>query len=390
MIDKLINENCTGCESCALSCPQSCIRMVPDKEGFKQPEVDPKSCIKCKKCVKVCPVLNFQKYHQNLNNKKIAYAFKADNEEYRRICSSGGVFLTLANSFVEQGGVIYGAAFDKEFKLSHVAATTSEELVPLAGSKYLQSNINDAYKEIRIKLQHSESVLFFGTTCQVEGLRAYLGKDYNNLFCVDLICMGIPSPLVWDKYLEAFYDRKNIKRINFKDKSLGWHRFSFCLENKDGSIVSIPGFDNSYMECMFKGYSIRKSCFHCIYKCESKISDITIADCWGCEKYISEMDDNKGLSMIICHSGKSDYLIDILRQHGKLKSFDYVNVLKYNSNYNHSTTLKSGRSLFFGLLNFSPQIAFSLMGKNPNRTILRRVIAKIKVRSISAKLKCRG
>lgn len=379
MIDKLINENCTGCEACASSCPKSCIRMVPDREGFRQPEVDTKSCIECQKCVKVCPVLNFKKHHQNVNNKKDAYAFRTDNEEYRRICSSGGVFLTLANSFIKQGGVVYGAAFDKDFKLSHIAAITSEELVPLAGSKYLQSNINNIYKEIKMKLQHGKSVLFFGTTCQIEGLRAYLGKDYIGLFCVDLICMGIPSPLVWDKYLETFYDRRNIKRINFKDKSLGWHRFSFCVENEDGSKVSIPGFDNSYMECMFKGYSIRKSCLHCVFKCESKISDITIADCWGCENYISEMDDDRGLSMVICHSEKGEYLIDILNNNGKLKVFDYANVLKYNSNYNHSTTLKSGRSLFFGLLNFSPKVAFMLMGQNPNKTIFQRFVKKMKI-----------
>lgn len=382
MIDKLINDNCTGCEACATSCPRNSIHMVPDKEGFRQPEVEQESCIECQKCIKVCPVLNFQKHHQDVNDKKKSFAFKTDNEEYRRICSSGGVFLTLANSFVEQGGVVYGAAFDKEFKLRHVAAINSKELVSLAGSKYLQSSIDNTYKEIRIKLEHGDSVLFFGMTCQVEGLRAYLGKDYNRLFCVDLICMGIPSPLVWDKYLEAFYDRKNIEKINFKDKSLGWHRFSFYLENKDGSAVSIPGFDNGYMECMFKGYSIRKSCFHCIYKCENKISDITIADCWGCENYVSEMDDNKGLSMVICHSDKSDFLIDILRQHGKLKAFDYIKVLKYNPNYHNSTTLKRGRNLFFCLLGFSPKIAFALMGRNPNRTILRCAIEKFKVRSI--------
>ena len=378
MIDNIIKKDCTGCETCASVCPQNCIDMIYDQEGFKQPKVINEKCIKCKKCLDVCPVLNFESHHKTLEDKKIAYAFRTYNEEYRKLCSSGGVFLTLANSFIEQGGIVYGAAFNDEFKLNHVSAQTSEELIPLAGSKYLQSSINKIYEEIKNRLRCGKKILFFGMTCQVEGLHAYLGKEYNNLFCVDLICMGIPSPGVWEKYLTTYYEKEYIKRINFKDKKLGWHRFSFCLENKDGSVVSIQGFDNKYMECMFKGYSIRQSCFNCVYKCESKIADITIADCWGCENYISEMDDNKGLSMVICHSEKGEILVDILNSGGDLRMIEYSNVLKYNSNYNNSTTLKRGRRLFYLLLSISPRFAFFLMGQNPNKTILQRCKMKIK------------
>lgn len=378
MIDSVIQERCTGCEACASSCPKNCIEMKPDSEGFKQPVVDSSKCINCRKCLNICPVLNFKKNHKQIVDMKKAYAYRTKYEEYREICSSGGVFLALSNVFIQNGGIVYGAAFDKNFRLSHRSATTSEELVSLAGSKYLQSDINDTFKKIKENLNCNKKVLFFGMTCQIEGLHAFLGKSYDSLFCVDLICMGIPSPMVWDRYLKTYYGKKVIKKINFKDKHFGWHQFSFYLENEDGSSETIKGFDNVYMECMFKGYSIRNSCFNCIYKCENKIADLTIADCWGCENYVPELDDNRGLSMIIVHSQKGITLLEMLKDTGILKEFAYENVLKYNSNYNSSTIPKAGRKKFYKLLKFTPKIAFELMGQNPNKTYARKILDKFK------------
>ena len=358
-------------------CPTNCIEMKSDFEGFKQPFVDSDRCINCKQCLNLCPVLNFRENHEKINDLKQAYAYKTKYDDYRELCSSGGVFLALSNVFVRNGGIVYGAVFDEEFKLKHKSATTSEELLQMAGSKYLQSDINSVYIEIKEWLSCGKKVLFFGMTCQVEGLHAFLGGIYDNLFCVDLICMGIPSPMVWEKYLKVYYGKKTIKRINFKDKSLGWHRFSFYLENEDGSFESVPGFDNVYMECMFKGYSIRRSCFNCIYKCENKMADVTIADCWGCENYVSDLDDNKGLSMIIVHSEKGLALVEMLKNTGILREFPYENVLKYNSNYNSSTVLANGREKFYKLLNYIPRFAFELMGQNPNKSFIRRVLDKL-------------
>lgn len=377
MIDLVIKAKCTGCEACASSCPKKCIKMVPDREGFLQPIVDSESCVRCEKCLKICPVLNFYKNHATVSDRKQAVAFRAHSDEYRSVCSSGGVFLALANAFVEAGGIVFGAAFDEEFKLKHQEATDKETLYRLAGSKYLQSRIGDIYQKVKDNLTDGKKVLFVGMTCQVEGLMAYLGKDYPNLYCVDLICMGIPSPMVWEKYLNAYHHKERLRRVNFKDKKLGWHRFSVYIENQNGESISVPGFDHPYMQCMFKGYSIRPSCFQCTYKCESKIADITIADCWGCENYISELDDNRGLSMVIAHSEKSEYLLSILEKTGIVKAFEYENVLKYNSNYQCSTTQKDGRRLFYKLLKYSPKLAFIIMGQNPNKTLLQRIKVRV-------------
>ena len=378
MIDSIIKDRCTGCEGCASVCPTKCIDMVQNYEGFFMPQVNSNKCVNCKMCINICPVINYDKNHRNIVDKKTAYAFKSNNDEFRRICSSGAVFLSLATYFIEHDGIVYGASFDGSYNVIHKSATSTSEVIELAGSKYVQSRINDIYLEIKDKLEQEKKVIFFGTTCQVEGLRAYLGKNYSFLYCVDLICMGIPSPLAWDKYLDTYYKRSEIKKINFKDKSLGWHKFSFLLEKNNGTSISIPGFDNTYMQCMFKGYSIRKSCFDCCCKSESKIADITIADCWGCENYISELDDNKGLSMVICHSNKSDELIGILKEMGIVERFEYSNVLKYNSNYNNSTTTKKGRNIFYKLLYIYPVLAFGVMGKNPQNSFLRKVCSKIR------------
>ena len=377
MISEIIGIRCTGCEACSAVCPKNCIEMKENREGFYIPNVKESECINCECCVKSCPVLNFQENHKNVNDHKKAFAFKSDNETYRGICSSGGTFMELAKWFVDNNGVVYGAAFDEIYEVKHKRADNINDLISLAGSKYVQSKIDKTYINVKNDLSQGLQVLFVGLTCQIEGLKAFLKNDYDKLYCVDLICMGIPSPMVWRKYLETYFDIKEIKRINFKDKRLGWHKFSVAITKNDGEDISTPGFDDKYMECMFKGYSMRESCFSCVYKCENKISDLTIADCWGCENYIDGMDDNRGLSMIIVHSKKGEVMLDYIASSGELRPFEYNNVLMYNSNYYRCANKKNGRSLFYWLLKFNPKMAFSLMGKNPNKSLGMRIKGKI-------------
>lgn len=374
MIDNVIKEKCTGCEACANVCPQYCIVMKADAEGFLQPIVDYDMCISCQKCLNSCPVLNFERNHSNIVDKKKAYAYKSLNDKYRAISSSGAVFPSLAYTFIAQGGVVYGAAFDDTFKLKHMRVDEEPRLPSLMGSKYLQSKMGDIYISVKKDINDGKSVLFSGTTCEIEGLIAYLGCNPDKLFCTDLICMGVPSPMVWEKYKKTFFDTQNIISINFKNKQEGWHSFSFHLNMKDGTVFHENGLDNAYFECMFKGYTLRKSCFTCPYKCESKISDLTMADCWGCENYANDLDDNRGLSMVICHSEKGERLLQILESQGIMRQFDYENVLKYNPYYYmHHELADSGRQQFFRLLKATPKKAFEKYGKNPNKTLVKQV-----------------
>ena len=381
MIKVADKRTCNGCEACANICPTLAISMQPDEEGFLYPKVDATKCVQCGKCESVCPVINFERRRRETGTKCIyykAYAFKGAPEEIRLRSSSGGAFYAFAARFIEEGGAVAGAAFDQNFKLNHELAWEREELLGLMGSKYLQSRIGMLYRKVRKQLDLGKKILFVGMSCQIEGLQAYLGREYPNLYCIDLICMGVPSPGVWEKYLSSYFKRGEIRQINFKDKTMGWHKFCVSIENRDGTRFLQPGFDNYYMESMFKRYSVRPSCFTCPFKCEGKRSDITIADCWGCEKYLPEMDDNKGLSMMIAHTAKGMGMIDWMRTRFETREFDYDNVLKFNPYYYRTVTPKAGRGVFMKIMNLHPRAAFGLMCRNPGKSLVSRTIKKLK------------
>lgn len=171
MIDSIIKDRCTGCEGCASVCPTKCIDMVQNYEGFFMPQVNSNKCVNCKMCINICPVINYDKNHRNIVDKKTAYAFKSNNDEFRRICSSGAVFLSLATYFIEHDGIVYGASFDGSYNVIHKSATSTSEVIELAGSKYVQSRINDIYLEIKNKLEQEKKVIFLA---QLVKLRDYV------------------------------------------------------------------------------------------------------------------------------------------------------------------------------------------------------------------------
>lgn len=381
MIEIINREECSGCSACENICPVHAIRMVEDYEGFPYPQIDTTTCVHCNKCEQVCPISNYERLKTDAKEKciyKKAYGAKNIDAHSREFSSSGGVFWAVASEFIRDGGFVVGAAFDDGFQVRHKLVNSLEELPALRGSKYIQSSINLIYKDVKRLLVEGKKVLFTGLTCQIEGLMGYLGKEYDNLYLIDLICLGIPSPGVWRGYLETFFKSKKIKSINFKDKSQGWHNFSVAIEFENGGKYLETGFDNYFMEAMFKGFTLRPSCFSCKFKSEIRRSDITIADCWGCENYLPEMDDNKGTSMVIVHSKKGMKLLNLLKMHCVIKEFDYANVLSGNPNYYHRVERAKKRGLFtFIYNNLSKRWAFTLMCKNPQKTFIGRVKRKI-------------
>lgn len=243
MIHITDKQDCCGCNSCVQCCPKSCITMCEDEEGFLYPEVDENVCVDCGLCEKVCPVL-----HQAEDRKPLAvYAAKNKNEEIRRQSSSGGVFTALAEEVIKDGGVVFGARFDEHWEVKHDYTETVEGLSIFRGSKYVQSRIEDCYQKVEQFLRAGRKVLFSGTPCQVAGLKLFLRKEYNYLLTVDFICHGVPSPGVWREYLKEETarecGRKNsvlshpdikdqdalIESILFRDKCLGWKKYSFAL-----------------------------------------------------------------------------------------------------------------------------------------------------------------
>lgn len=322
---------CCGCEACVQICPKHCIKFEEDAEGFRYPNVDVSACVDCGRCEKVCPFNNIGSTYEP----EVVYAKQNNNYHDLKLSSSGGFFLLLAKKIIAEGGVVFGASFDKNWDVEHAYAETVEDVRKFMGSKYVQSRIGNSYNEVLSFLKKGRKVLFTGTPCQVAGLRNFLGKDFGNLLTVDFICHGVPSPLVWRLYLEevkenarkgensvspalnhsisegdAPAEQYQIRSISFRDKRLGWKKFSFALtlaeataEGKKNTVsLSYWHRENPYMLGFLSNLIIRRSCQHCMVKKGRSKSDITIADFWGIQRIRPEFDNDKGCSMVVLNT----------------------------------------------------------------------------------------
>lgn len=323
MIDIKEKKWCCGCNACVQRCPKSCITMREDNEGFLYPEVNKEVCIDCGLCEKVCPVI-----HQGAERKPLAiYAAKNKDEKIRLSSSSGGVFTALAESVIDEDGVVFGAKFDEDWSVVNDYTETKEGLAAFRGSKYVQSGIGDSFKNAEQFLKAGRKVLFSGTPCQIAGLRSFLRKEYDNLLTVDFICHGVPSPGVWREYLKEETARQcggknsvlshpiinsrdaRVESISFRDKRLGWKKYSFALTlsvpdghgAKNTVLLSEPLNKNIFLRGFLADLYLRPSCHDCPTKSFKSGSDITICDFWGGQSVISEWNDDKGMSVIFLH-----------------------------------------------------------------------------------------
>lgn len=339
---KIINlESCTGCYACYSICPKKCIEMKADKEGFLIPSIDENNCIDCNKCKLICPILN--KREPN-NNVIYSYAAINKNDKVRNCSSSGGIFYLLAELIINDGGVVYGAGFDDKFHVKHMEISQNKDIKKLQGSKYVQSKIGDTYIKAKERLESGIPVLFTGTPCQIEGLKSYLGKYYSNLYTQDIICHGVPSPLVWDKYLNEF--KYKIKNISFRDKTLGWNKFSMKIGFDSKEYLKDLSKD-SYLQSFLKNLNLRNSCYNCSFKSIQRNSDLTLADYWGINNVHPEMFDDKGASLIIVHSNKGRYIIDRINKFLKIENTELNRAISYNTAINQSVSYTSKRQVFF-------------------------------------------
>lgn len=347
MIDKTLPKNkCVGCGACACACPKSCIKMIEDSEGFYRPTINIEDCIDCGICDKACPELaTFKKSFFQ----RRAFAVINKDEEVRRKSSSGGVFSVIAKKIIDDGGVVFGAAFGDNCLVEHVMVDRVDGLERLRGSKYLQSRLGDCYLQVKKLLTVGKTVLFSGTPCQVSGLISYLGKSYDNLYTQDLICHGAPSPKVWEKYLlelEKEYKSKIIN-VQFRNKDSGWKNYSVCFEFESGEKLIEPFNKNSYMRAFLKNLDLRPSCYDCSNKTVERKSDMTLADFWGIERVLPNLDDDKGTSLVIVHSKKGEELIDVIRDVARFEEVDVNVALIENPSAIKSSILPKKRGKFF-------------------------------------------
>lgn len=309
MIEITKKKNCCGCGACRNVCPKEAVTMVSDREGFSYPAVDKEKCVGCGLCSKVCPM--GKGFSPSLGKTFVAFTRSG---ELRRCSSSGGIFSELAEKTLACGGVVFGAAFAEDFSVHHKAVEESGKLSSLRGSKYVQSDTGDSFRRAKAALESGQQVLYSGTACQIAGLREYLGKPYETLLTVDVLCHGVPSPLSWQAYknkMEADWGAP-LKKADFRSKDSGWQKFSMKLEFENGKIYSRPFPEDAYMQAFLRNINLRPACCSCKFRSMNRPSDITLGDCWDIANVDSTLNDNGGISVVIAHTEKGRSLLEAL------------------------------------------------------------------------------
>lgn len=332
-MSKLPIGKCTGCTACASICPQNCINMVFNDEGFLYPSIDIEKCTNCGLCEEICPLIN-PLTKEEFEPK--AYAAYSVDEEIRLESSSGGIFSEIAKCVLDNGGCVYGAAYNDNFDVVHICVDNENELYKLRGAKYAQSDLGNTFNNIKLKLDDGKLVLFSGTPCQVAGLKAFLGNEYTNLIMVDFICHSVPSPKVWKEYVKYRASKDNDGnppiKINLRSKETGWSRYKYSnrFEYANEVANSCPNSDSIYMKLFVGGYISRKSCTDCHFKGYKRDSDITIGDFWGIWDIAPEMDDNKGTSVVVIQTQKGESIFKKISENLIIKNVSLEDVSKQN------------------------------------------------------------
>lgn len=300
-------EDCCGCNACFNICPKDAIEMVEDEKGFKYPSVNNK-CIECKLCVSVCPLKQDVKEVKQLG----VYAIKNKNKEIRENSSSGGFFHSLAEYVINNGGYVFGAVYDEKFDVYHMGTNDLRECDKFKGSKYVKSDINTTYKEVKSLIKANKLVLYSGTPCQIHGLKTYLENiNQENLITCDNVCHGTPSPKIFREYKNELENKYNSKIQNFT--------FRYKVDNTTQNIYA--SFENGkeyianssvdkYYKLFLDNINLRESCFNCKYSNTNRIGDFSMADFWGIEKSIKNFDDGKGVSLVIVNNLKGKLRFD--------------------------------------------------------------------------------
>ena len=337
---------CCGCTLCTAVCPQNCIQMKWDPEGFAYPYVKEAACTGCGLCLRVCQGKK-RKQDPTLYDTYIGFH---THENIRAESSSGGLFYALANATLQKGGCVYGAGYAEDFSVNHQRATTVAELKQLMTSKYVQSDLQDTLLSVRQDLDNGHPVLFSGTPCQVAAVRFWTGTHprRDKLLLVDFVCHGVPSPGVWNSYLRYLEHRHagNIQKVSFRDKSKGWHDFHFRAEFQNSVLLESHEL-NAYMGSFLSNTNLRPSCYDCPFKNAHYFSDLTLADAWKIEKEYPQWADNKGTSLVVVRTDKGRGMLDQVGDVFVMKTASYDAWAGFNPSLQVSADIPAGRSSFF-------------------------------------------
>lgn len=320
---------CTGCLLCKSICTQNAISICRDELGFIYPHVEQDRCINCHDCEQVCSNLS----HSNKIHEQKYYSAINKSFDVIKKSGSGGMFFPLADSFVKSGGVVYGAAYQAEFSLTHQEANDLQGINDLMGTKYVQSQIFDVYDKVLTNLIKQMPVLFFGTPCQVAAVKTYLDNkrvDSTNFYCCDIFCHGVFSPQIWDEYIKMLKEKYSepIKYISFRDKKKGWRNKHMQVVTQTQDVSDYCNNEASVLRIYEQNLSLRESCYQCKYMNLDRVGDISIGDFWGIERIRPDLDKNTGVSAIIINTPKGQSLFETISSEINTTEFEKSDILQ--------------------------------------------------------------
>ena len=310
--------HCTGCGACMKACPKGAIHMQEDAAGFPTPQIDEKSCVDCGLCSKVCPALNPPEQQAT----RAAYAAQLRDEEALLDSTSGGIFTALSREVFSRGGVVYGCVWDDEYNAVVQVAESEAQIAPMRGSKYVWSWAADCFQDVKKRLEAGQAVLFTGLPCQVAGLKNYLRRDYENLYLLDFLCSGSPSPLALKAYLKTIckppMPLKELK-LKFRDKNPYGVGVHITYTGKKGHVVKGEHIRNPYYYSFYTKLIDRESCYQCPYGTDRRIADLTMGDYWGVSRYHADMNIRAGVSALLVNTEKGEKLLAAVQSRLELK-----------------------------------------------------------------------
>ena len=304
-------EKCTGCGACVQRCPKRCISWTEREFGFRYPQIDKDACVNCGQCEKVCPIDKALE----VSAEQKAYAAVHKDDEVLAKSTSGGAFTAIADAVFAQGGIVYGAAMLDGMQVKHIRTSGKDDFEGLRSSKYLQSDTGTTYQMVEQDLKQGKTVLYSGTPCQIDGLKNFLGKDYENLYTVDIVCHGVGSQAYFDKYMDYARERYGkIKALRFRSKDYaGWScGGGVVVVDSSDCLKKIPyrDFDNYYYSYFLSGDIYRKSCYSCKYANTNRVGDFTLGDYWGVEALNLPLQTKNGCSLLLVNNRHAMLLLD--------------------------------------------------------------------------------
>lgn len=374
-------EMCCGCRACEKVCPTNCISIYEDEKGFTYPYKNEELCIECGLCEKVCPFVQKKKIDYKYNDLPRAYFSINKNDDILMKSASGGVFSAVLDAYCKENFIVFGVQFDEKFRVIHTCVDSLDGAQKYRKSKYVQSDVNDAYRNAEAFLKDGKNVLFTGTPCQIAGLRLYLRKEYDNLFCLDLVCHGVPSQSMFNKYMKYIEGKYkgDITDFTFRhktqDKKGKWNSKNVKFKVDGKEIIHSPNED-FYLKGFHGELLYRPSCYNCKYANPNRISDITMADFWGVEKLFPEEDVHKGVSVILVNTPKGQEILKELTKTMSLMEVDIDYVIASNAQLNHPANKHPKYEEFFKQINNVP---FNIAVDKciPKPALVKRVASRI-------------